>query len=83
MLKIGAINWGLIGFFRFDIVAYLFGGQTVVLSRWISAFVGLAGLKSMPILVKRFEEDEELNVDYNEDFDFHTRIDRNHKYGME
>ncbi|MCL1696465.1 MULTISPECIES: DUF378 domain-containing protein [unclassified Lysinibacillus] len=83
LVIIGAINWGLIGFFRFDLVAYLFGGQTAVLSRWIYAFVGLAGLISMPILVKRFEEDEDLNVDHNEDFDSHTRIDRNPSYGME
>ena len=30
---IGGINWGLIGFFRFDLVAYLFGGQTASASR--------------------------------------------------
>lgn len=32
---IGAINWGLIGFFEFDLVAYLFGGQTAIISRVI------------------------------------------------
>ncbi len=36
LVIIGAINWGLIGFFRFDLVAYLFGGQTAVLSRWFN-----------------------------------------------
>lgn len=75
LVIIGAINWGLIGFFRFDLVAYLFGGQTAVLSRWIYALVGIAGIITIPILVKRFEEDE--------DFDPHTRIDRNPSYGME
>ncbi|MGE7673695.1 DUF378 domain-containing protein [Lysinibacillus sp. NPDC094403] len=75
LVIIGAINWGLIGFFRFDLVAYLFGGQTAVMSRWIYALVGLAGLISLPILVMRFDEDEE--------FDTHTRIDRNPSYGME
>jgi hypothetical protein len=40
---IGAINWGLIGFFRFDLVAFLFGEMTL-LSRIIYAVVGLAGL---------------------------------------
>ncbi|MGE7946587.1 DUF378 domain-containing protein [Lysinibacillus sp. NPDC093688] len=75
LVIIGAINWGLIGFFRIDLVAYLFGGQTAVLSRWIYAFVGLAGLISIPILIMRFDEDEDL--------DPHTRIDRNPSYGME
>ena len=41
---IGAINWGLIGFFEFDLVAYLFGGQTAIISRVIYGLVGIAGL---------------------------------------
>lgn len=40
---IGALNWGLIGFFRFDLVAFLFGNMTW-LSRIIYAVVGLVGL---------------------------------------
>ncbi|MFQ9511231.1 MAG: DUF378 domain-containing protein [Lachnospiraceae bacterium] len=40
---IGAINWGLIGFFRFDLVAFLFGDMTLI-SRIIYAVVGIAGL---------------------------------------
>ena len=40
---IGAINWGLIGFFKFDLVAFLFGNLTV-LSRIIYAVVGICGL---------------------------------------
>ena len=40
---IGAINWGLIGFFRFDLVAFVFGDLTVV-SRIIYAIIGIAGL---------------------------------------
>lgn len=40
---IGAINWGLIGFFRFDLVAFLFGSMTL-LTRIIYAVVGIAGL---------------------------------------
>ncbi|KOP80609.1 hypothetical protein AMS59_04330 [Lysinibacillus sp. FJAT-14745] len=85
LVIIGAINWGLIGFFRFDLVAYLFGGQTAVLSRWIYAFIGLAGLISLPILVMRFDEDEDLvpDSDLNLDHDHRTRIDRNPSYGME
>ena len=40
---IGAISWGLIGLFRFDIITYIFGEMTV-LTRLIYAAVGLCGL---------------------------------------
>ena len=39
----GAINWGLIGFFRFDLVAFLFGDMSW-LTRIIYALVGIGGL---------------------------------------
>lgn len=79
LVIIGAINWGLIGFFRFDLVAYLFGGQTAVVSRWIYALVGLAGLISIPILLKPLNEDEDGDVAS----DSHTRIYSNPSYDME
>ena len=41
---IGAINWGLIGLFGFDLVGFLFGGQGALLSRIIFTLVGIAGL---------------------------------------
>ncbi|MFI3237487.1 MAG: DUF378 domain-containing protein [Lachnospiraceae bacterium] len=40
---IGAVNWGLIGFFSFDLVAFLFGSMSL-LSRIIYALVGICGL---------------------------------------
>ena len=40
---IGAVNWGLIGFFRFDLVAFLFGSMTM-LSRIVYDLVGICGL---------------------------------------
>ena len=40
---IGAVNWGLIGFFRFDLVAFLCGNMSWI-SRIIYALVGLSGL---------------------------------------
>ena len=43
LVIIGAVNWGLIGFFRFDLVAFLFG-QMSWLSRIIYALVGISGL---------------------------------------
>lgn len=51
LVIIGAINWGLIGFFQFDLVAAIFGGQTAALSRIIYGLVGLAGLYSIKFLV--------------------------------
>ena len=41
---IGGINWGLIGIFQFDLVAWLFGGQGAVLSRIIYTLVGIAAV---------------------------------------
>lgn len=50
LVIIGAINWGLIGFFQFDLVAAIFGGQDAVVSRIIYALVGLAGLWCIVLL---------------------------------
>ena len=43
LVIIGAVNWGLIGFFKLDLVNLLFGNMTWI-SRIIYALVGLAGL---------------------------------------
>lgn len=47
----GAINWGLIGFFRFDLIASLFG-QLSAISRIIYAIVGIAGIYSLILFWK-------------------------------
>ncbi len=44
LLIIGGINWGLIGFFQFDLVAAIFGGQGAAGARFIYALVGLCAL---------------------------------------
>ncbi|MGY4689105.1 DUF378 domain-containing protein [Salibacterium sp. K-3] len=54
---IGAVNWGLIGFFGFDLIAAIFGSQAEAMSRVIYALVGIAGLYSISVL---FKPDEEL-----------------------
>ena len=43
LVIIGAINWGLVGFFGLDLVAFLFGSMSV-LSRIIYAVIGICGL---------------------------------------
>ena len=50
---IGAINWGLVGFARFDLVAWIFGGQTASVSRIVYALVGLAGLWCITLLFRK------------------------------
>jgi uncharacterized protein len=44
LVIVGAVNWGLVGLFQFDLVAALFGGQTATLSRVVYTLVGLAGV---------------------------------------
>lgn len=53
---IGALNWGGIGLFGFDTVAFCFGGQAALLSRVIYALVGLAGLWCFTLLFRSDEE---------------------------
>jgi uncharacterized membrane protein YuzA (DUF378 family) len=49
LIIIGAINWGLIGFFNFNLVAVIFGEMTWI-SRVIYALVGISGLWGMKLL---------------------------------
>lgn len=56
LATIGALNWGGIGLFGFDTVAFLCGGQLAVLSRVIYALVGLAGLWCITLLFRGGEE---------------------------
>ena len=52
LVLIGAINWGLIGFFSFDLVAALFGDMSTF-SRIVYGLVGLAGLYSISFFAKK------------------------------
>lgn len=56
---IGGLNWGSIGLFRFDLVAYIFGGQTATVSRVIYALVGLAALWCISLLFRSRDEADE------------------------
>jgi len=57
LVIIGAINWGLIGFFQFDLVAFIFGGQEAGLSRVVYALVGLSGLYCLTLLFEPMDEE--------------------------
>ena len=52
---IGALNWGSIGLFRFDIVAWICGGQTALVSRIIYTVVALAGIWCVSLLFRARE----------------------------
>jgi uncharacterized membrane protein YuzA (DUF378 family) len=52
LVIIGAINWGLVGFAQFDLVASLFGGAEALVSRIVYSLVGLAGLYCIKLLFK-------------------------------
>ena len=54
---IGALNWGAIGLFGFDAVAFFCGGQMAILSRIIYALVGLAGLWCITLLFRSSDEE--------------------------
>ena len=57
LVVIGAINWGAIGLFQFDIVGWIFGGQSAIVSRIIFTIVALAGIWCISLL---FRENEVL-----------------------
>ena len=56
IVVIGAINWGLVGLFQFDLVASIFGGISPIPSRIVYALDGLSGLYCITLLFKPSEE---------------------------
>jgi len=49
---IGALNWGLVGLFQFDLVATLFGGTDALLSRIVYVLVAIGGIINIGLLFK-------------------------------
>lgn len=49
---IGGLNWGLVGIFQFDLVAWIFGGQDALLSRIIYTLVGISAVWCISFLFK-------------------------------
>ncbi|QDP40955.1 DUF378 domain-containing protein [Radiobacillus deserti] len=58
LVIVGAINWGLVGLFQFDLVAAIFGGgeQSGAFARIIYTLVGISGLLALPLLFRTSEE---------------------------
>ncbi len=77
LVIIGAINWGLIGLFQFDLVAAIFGGQDRGLSRIIYSLVGISGLITLGLLFtnaddrdhKAVRKDPSFGTEFGEDSD--------------
>ena len=55
---IGALNWGSIGLFRFDFVAWIFGGQDALVSRIVYTIVALAGIWCISLLFRERDTEE-------------------------
>ena len=61
LVIIGALNWGSIGLFQFDIVGWLFGGQGAMISRIVFTLVALAGIWCISLLFRERDEIAESN----------------------
>lgn len=55
LVIVGAINWGLVGAFNFDLVETLFGDMTI-LTRTVYILVGLSGVYKIMYLVKKYQK---------------------------
>lgn len=50
LVIVGALNWGAIGIFQIDLVAWLFGGQGAIISRIVYTLVALGGVWAISLL---------------------------------
>lgn len=55
ILLIGGLNWGLVGLFSFDLVAWIFGGSASVISRIVYIVVALSALWCISLFFKKNE----------------------------
>lgn len=58
LIIIGAINWGSVGLFQFDIVAWMFGGTASIISRIVYILIALGGIWSISLLFRDSEVNE-------------------------
>ena len=57
---VGCLNWGLVGLFQFDLVAWLFGGQASLFSRLVYIVVALAGIWTSTFLFRKKLDSTEM-----------------------
>ena len=53
---IGTLNWGLVGLFEFDLVAWAFGGPTAIISRIVYTVIALAGIWCISLLFRNRQD---------------------------
>ncbi len=58
LIIVGALNWGLVGLFTFDLVAFICGGATTLLARIIYIAIALAGIWCISLLFRNTEVDK-------------------------
>lgn len=56
LVIVGALNWGLVSLFQYDLVASLFGGQDAILSRIVYGLVALAGIYCIKLVVEKTQK---------------------------
>ncbi|WP_305116274.1 DUF378 domain-containing protein [Acutalibacter muris] len=59
---IGGVNWGRVGVFRFDLVAWICGGQTAIISRIIYTLVGISALWCLALLFRDWDSEKDMSV---------------------
>lgn len=59
---IGALNWGIAGLFRFDVVAQLAGGATEPIARLLYVLIGISGLISLGLLFDEWRDREQIEM---------------------
>ena len=59
---IGGVNWGLVGVFRFDLVAWICGGQASVVSRISYTLVGISALWCLALLFRDWDSEKDMSV---------------------
>jgi hypothetical protein len=55
---VGAINWGLIGLFDFNLVALIFGGEDSLFTKIIYIIVGICGIINMKLLIDTISDND-------------------------
>lgn len=63
---IGGLNWGSIGLFQFDVVAWLFGGADTLLARIVYVVVAIAAIWCISLLFKDKEFAPDREADYQD-----------------
>ena len=64
LLIIGGLNWGCVGIFQFDLVAWICGGQTGIISRIVYILVALAAIWCISLLFRDTDSDTAVNNDF-------------------